>query len=272
MTTATTPFEEIKKGQQQVWSSGSYGKIAWLTVPLADVLCEAVDLRAGATVLDVATGTGHVALAAARRFCQVTGVDYVPALLAEARRRADAEGLQIEFREGDAENLPLPDGSFDYVLSAIGVMFTADHQQAARELLRVCRPGGRIGMVNWTPTGFVGQLLRTVSGHAPPPAGALPPTRWGDADTVRELLGAGVADLTCTTGSVSMRFPSPEAFVDFFLTHYGPTLKASQRLDEAGRRALRDDLVALAAGSNEATDGSLRSSWEYLVTTARRPG
>lgn len=271
MTTTAAPLEEIKRRQQETWSSGSYGKIAWLTVPLADLLCEAVDLRAGSAVLDVATGTGHVALAAARRFCPTTGVDYVPALLEEARSRAAAEGLAVEFREADAEQLPFADGAFDYVLSAIGVMFTADHQRAADELVRVCRPGGRIGLLSWTPTGFIGEMLAVVGRHAPPPAGAQPPTRWGREEVLRELLGAGVGGLAWTTGTVTQRFPSPDAFADFFLTHYGPTLKAAQRLDGDGRRALRDDLVALAARSNRATDGTLVSDWEYLTAVADRP-
>jgi SAM-dependent methyltransferase len=158
MTTALS-LEEVKTRQQKTWSSGDYGKVAWITVPLAEALCDAVGLRPGSAVLDVATGTGHVALAAARRFCAVTGVDYVPALLQEARARAGAEHLQVQFREGDAEELPCADGSFDYVLSAIGVMFTADHQRAAEELLRVCRSGGVVGLANWTPAGFIGQML-----------------------------------------------------------------------------------------------------------------
>lgn len=268
--TAPAALGEIKKRQQATWSSGDYGKIAWVTVPLAEVLCEAVDLRPGATVLDVATGTGHVALAAARRFCHVTGIDYVPALVQQAGDRAAVEGLPVEFREADAENLPFPDQSFDYVLSAIGVMFTADHEQAARELVRVCRSGGRIGLVNWTPGGFIGELLKVVGRHAPPPPGTLPATRWGSEDTLRELLGAGTRKLTCTTGTVTQRFLSPEHFADFFLTYYGPTLKASERLPEQDRPAFRDDLVAVATGANRASDGTLVCDWEYVVAVADR--
>ena len=265
-----TDLAQLKAGQQQTWSSGDYGKIAWLTVPLGDATCEAVDLRAGSTVLDVATGTGHVALAAARRFGDVTGIDYVPALLAVARDRAAAEGLAVEFREADAEALPFAADSFDYVLSAIGVMFTADHERAASELVRVCRPGGQIGLASWTPAGFVGRMLKTVSSHVPPPSAAKPPTRWGSEDAVRELLGDGVDELTSKTAVVTQRMPSPEFFADFFLQNYGPTLKAYQRLPEEGGRTLRDDLVALAAESNRATDGTLVCDWEYLVTVARK--
>jgi SAM-dependent methyltransferase len=269
MTTALSP-EEAKTRQQKTWSSGDYGKIAWVTVPLAEALCEAVSLRPGAAVLDVATGTGHVALAAARRFCAVTGIDYVPALLLQARARASAEKLQVEFRDADAEDLPCPDASFDYVLSAIGVMFTADHQRAADELLRVCRRGGVLGLANWTPAGFVGQMLKLVGRHVPPPPGLRPPTRWGTEEGIRELLGAGAAELAFTTVSVTQRFPSPEYFADFFLAYYGPTLKASQALTEEGRRAFRDDLIALATASNDAADGTLVSDWEVLVTVARK--
>jgi SAM-dependent methyltransferase len=269
-TTTVISFEEIKRRQHQIWSSGNYGKIAWLTVPLGDALCEAVDLRAGSTALDVATGTGHVALAAARRFGDVTGIDYVPELLEIARRRAAAEGLEVDFRDADAENLPFPEDSFDYVLSAIGVMFTADHERAASELVRVCRPDGRIGLASWTPTGFVGQMLKVVSEHVPPPPGAKSPTRWGTEDAISELLGAGVDELTCTRAAVTQRLPSAEFFADFFLQYYGPTLKAFERLSVDGQRALRDDLITLAVESNRASDASLVCDWEYLVAVARK--
>ncbi|GAA3796384.1 class I SAM-dependent methyltransferase [Amycolatopsis tucumanensis] len=266
----TTTFDEIKARQHKTWSSGDYGRVAWLTVPLAETLCAAADLRPGDKVLDVATGTGHVALAAARRFCRVTGIDYVPALLDVARRRAEAEGLDVRFREADAENLPCADGEWDVVLSAIGVMFTADHQRAADELLRVCRPGGTIAMASWTPAGFIGKLLATVGRHAPPPAGALPPTRWGTEETVRELFGDRVTGLTCTTATVREKFANPAHFADFFLTHYGPTHMAAQRLSPDGREAFRADLIALAEENNLADDGTFAADWEYLVAVATK--
>ncbi|GAA5126269.1 class I SAM-dependent methyltransferase [Haloechinothrix salitolerans] len=268
--TTTLDFDQIKRKQRATWSSGDYGRIAWLTVPFGDVLCDAVDLRPGSRVLDVATGTGHVALAAARRFCEVTGIDYVPALLSTASARAEAEDLAIDFQEADAENLPFPDSTFDTVLSAIGVMFTADHQRAADELVRVCRPGGQVGLASWTPTGFVGRMLATVGKHAAPPPGALPPVRWGSEDTLRELFGERITRLSCETGTMTLRFLSPEHFADFFLTHYGPTRMAAGRLDTEGRDAFRADLIALAGESNRATDGTVVCDWEYLTAVATR--
>jgi SAM-dependent methyltransferase len=268
--TSTTTFDDIKAKQQQTWSSGDYSKVAWLTVPVAEQLVETVGLRPESRVLDVATGTGHVAIAAARQFCEVTGIDYVPALLAIADRRAVAEGLTVDFREADAERLPFPDDSFDTVLSSIGVMFTADHARAAAELVRVCKPQGRVGIASWTPTGFIGRLLATVGKHAAPPPGALPPTRWGTEDGIRDLVGDRVAGLTFSTATVTQRFPTPDFFAHFFLTHYGPTRKAAERLSPDGRRAFRNDLADLAATANQATDGTLAVDWEYLVAVARK--
>jgi ubiquinone/menaquinone biosynthesis C-methylase UbiE len=267
--TVQPALEEVKERQQATWSSGDYTRIAWLTAPLGDALCEAVELRPPSSVLDVATGTGHVALAAARRFCETTGIDYVPALVEAARRRAEAEGLEVDFREGDAEALPFGDGSFDYVLSAIGVMFTADHERAARELTRVCRPGGTIGVISWTPTGFVGGMLKVVSEHVAPPAGVQPPPRWGTEDYVRELLGDRVAEVSFHTETITQRFPSAEFFADFFIEHYGPTKKASEALDDEGQHAFRKDLVDLAIRMGRVEHGAAVSEWEYLSAVAR---
>jgi SAM-dependent methyltransferase len=266
----TTALEQLKAGQNKIWRSGDYARVAWLTVPLARELAEAVEFRPGARVLDVATGTGHVAIEAARWFCDVTGIDYVPALVETARRRAEAEDLAIDFQEADAEALPFADDSFDYVVSAIGVMFTADHARAAAELVRVCRPGGRIGLASWTPTGFVGGMLKTVGAHVPPPPAALPATRWGSEEVVRGLLGDGVRDVTASTRTVTQRFSSAEHFADFFLTHYGPTHTAASKLHDAGKRALRADLVALAQRHDKGTDGVLVTDWEYLLVTATK--
>ena len=268
--TVPSALEDLKVKQQQIWSSGDYGSIAWITVALARELTEAVDLRPGAKVLDVACGTGHVALEAARTFCDVTGVDYVPELVETARRRAEAEGLEIDFSVGDAETLSFADDSFDNVLSAIGVMFTADHERAAAELVRVCRPGGRIGMANWTPTGFVGRMLQTVGKHVPPPPAAQPPTRWGTEQVVAELLGSRVHDVASYTATVTQRFASAATFADFFLANYGPTYAAAAKLDEAGRAALREDMIRIANEANRALDDTFVSDWDYLVVTAEK--
>ena len=270
LTSDAPALEALKRKQQGIWSSGDYNKIAAITVPVAETLVEAAEIAPGSQVLDVATGTGHVALAAARQFGQVSAVDYVPALLEVARRRAAAEGVPIALAEGDAENLQYADGTFDAVLSALGVMFTADHARAAAELVRVSRPGGTIALANWTPDGFIGQLLATVGRHVPPPPVATPPTRWGRPDSVKELLGDAVSDVRFEKHTVTQRFASPEHFADYFLTYYGPTHMAFQSLSAEGRTALRDDIVELARGANQAHDGSFTSQWEYLVTIATK--
>lgn len=273
--TDTSVLDALKRKQHAVWSSGDYNKIAAITVPVAEHLVSAAAIRPGSQVLDVATGTGHAALAAARQFGRVSGVDYVPALVDVARRRAAAEDIEVDFVVGDAEELPFPAQSFDVVLSAIGVMFTADHQRAADELVRVVRPGGRIALASWSPSGFVGRLLATVGAHVSPPAGARPPTRWGDPQAVGELFGNQVSELRFEEAVVTQRFGSPEHFADYFLTYYGPTHKAAASLDVQARGALHADMVELARSHNRATDGSFVSDWAYLVavgTRARRRG
>jgi ubiquinone/menaquinone biosynthesis C-methylase UbiE len=272
ITSDTKSYIELRDKQQKVWSSGDYNKIAALTVPVSEHLVDHVGITPGQRVLDVATGTGHVALAAARRSAVTTGMDYVPGLLDTARHRAEAEDLEIGFDEADAENLPYADASFDVVLSAIGVMFAADHAQAAQELVRVTRSGGRIGLASWTPEGFVGGILKTVGKHVAPPAGAMPATRWGTEAVVAELLGDDVTDVASVTATVTQRFGSAADFADLFLTYYGPTYAAAGRLDEAGRAALRTDLIALGKSfdqSSENGDGVVLD-WEYRIVTSTR--
>ena len=274
ITTQLTDYTELRDKQQKVWSSGDYNKIAALTVPVSEHLVDHVGVMPGERVLDIATGTGHVALAAARRSAKATGIDYVPELLDIARLRAQAEELDIEFVRSDAENLPYGDATFDVVLSAIGVMFAADHARAARELVRVCRPGGRIGLASWTPEGFVGGMLAAVGRHVTPPAGAQPATRWGVEAVVAELLGDDVADVASVTETVRQRFARPEDFADLFLTYYGPTFSAASRLDEDSRASLRADLVELAQTFDRPFDKDAGNGvvvdWEYRIVTATR--
>jgi SAM-dependent methyltransferase len=273
MATVATQAPElaaVKGRQQQAWASGDYAAVAARIVLLAELLVEAADLPAGARVLDVATGSGNAALAAARCGAEVTGVDYVPQLLDRARVRAAAEGLPVEFMTGDAESLPFPDASFDAVLSCLGVMFTPDQERAAAELLRVCRPGGTIALANWTPSGFIGEMFQTVSRHVPAPAGVKTPGLWGTEQRLAELLGAGLQRLAARRRTFVFRFASPQAYADFFRTNYGPVHKAFAALDEQGRQRLHDDLVELAARHDRGARSSVALPAEYLEAVAVR--
>jgi ubiquinone/menaquinone biosynthesis C-methylase UbiE len=244
---APTPdLAAVKQRQQQAWASGDFHAVAALIVLTAEHLCDTADLHAGWRVLDVATGSGNAAIAAARLGCKAVGVDYVPALLERGRRRAEAEGLEVELLEGDAEALPFPDASFDAVTSVFGAMFAPNHAQAAAELVRVCRPGGTIALASWTPDGFIGELFRTVGAHVPPPAGVPSPMLWGTEAHLRELFRDGIFSLEVEERTFTFRSPSAEEFVEFFRRWYGPTLKAFAALEGAARDALQSDLVALA--------------------------
>jgi SAM-dependent methyltransferase len=233
-------------------------------------LCEAVDLRAGEQVLDVACGSGNAALAAARRFCQVTGIDYVPALLDRARRRATAEGLTATFREADAEDLPFADDTFDVVLSTCGAMFAPDQEQTAREMLRVCRPGGRIGMVNWTPDSYVGALFRALGRHVPPPPGVRPPVLWGTEERLRELFGPDVT-IAAPRRAFHWRFPSAGHQAEFFAACYGPVTKALATLGADGAAALRAEMIETVRGFDVSDDETLVLRMDYLEVVARKP-
>jgi ubiquinone/menaquinone biosynthesis C-methylase UbiE len=263
-------FQAIKARQQTTWASGDYAMVGGTLVLVAETLCEAVDLRSGQKVLDVATGSGNTALAAARRFCDVTGVDYVPALLERARERAAAERLSVDFREGDAEALPFEDAAFDVVLSTLGAMFAPNQERAAAELTRVCRPGGTIGMANWTPEGFIGQLFTLTGAYVPPPAGLKGPVLWGTEDRVRELFADRVISLETARRTFTFRYGSAEHWLEFFRSYYGPTRKAFEVLDDARREAYARDILGLIARFNRSGDETMVVPSEYLEIVAVR--
>jgi ubiquinone/menaquinone biosynthesis C-methylase UbiE len=253
---AATDFIAIKGRQQRAWSSGDYAVVGVTLQIVGEMLCEAVDLRSNQRVLDVAAGNGNATLAAARRFAEVVSTDYVGTLLERGRERARADRLSAIFREADAEALPFEDASFDVVLSTFGVMFTPNQQQAANEMLRVCRPGGKIGLANWTPESFIGQLFKTIGKHLPPPAGVSSPALWGTRAHLDHLFGAG-----CRIGTQSrnfvFRYESPEHWIEIFRNYYGPVVKAFEALDRAAGAALETDIDALLGKFNLATDGTL---------------
>jgi SAM-dependent methyltransferase len=264
-------FAPIKAKQQAAWGAGDYAVIGTTLQIVGESLCEALDLRAGTRVLDVAAGNGNATLAAARRWCDVTSTDYVMSLLDRAQARATAEGLAVRFQEADAENLPFETGSFEVVLSTFGVMFTPNQERAARELLRVCAPGGRIGLANWTPNSFVGEIFKVIGRHVPPPAGVRPPSLWGTEEFLRDLFGTRAARLHAPKRLFMFRYRSPQHFLDTFRSYYGPVHKAFLALEPAQQEALSAELLSLAQRFNTALDGSMKVPGEYLeaVVTLR---
>jgi ubiquinone/menaquinone biosynthesis C-methylase UbiE len=261
----------LKARQQSAWSSGDYAVVGTTLQIVGEELCEALDLRADQKVLDVAAGNGNATLAAARRWCEVVSTDYVASLLERGRMRAAADGLSVEFREADAEALPFGDASFDVVVSTFGVMFTPNQEQAAGELLRVCKRGGKIGLANWTPDGFIGQLFKTLGKYVAPPAGAKSPALWGTRARLVELFGSAAASIKTEPRHFVFRYRSPEHFLDVFKTYYGPMLKAFAALDGTGQQGLRRDLIALIGSMNRAEDGSMVLPSEYLeIVIAKR--
>jgi len=254
----------LKAKQQATWASGDFAVIGTTLQIVGETLAEAIDVRAGERVLDVAAGNGNATLAAARRFAHVTSTDYVPALLEKGKARADAEGLMVRFEVADAEDLPFQDASFDVVLSTFGAMFTPDHARPAREMLRVLRSGGRIGLANWTPEGFIGQLFKVIGAYLPPPAGLKSPALWGTEPHIVALFGSQAADIRCARRHFYFRYLSSAHWIQIFRDFYGPTLKAFAALDTAGQAALEQDIVALLGRLNVAGSSSLVVPGEYL--------
>lgn len=263
-TSTTTDFEAIKVKQRAGWETGDYTRVGNTLQIIAERLVEAADVRAGTRVLDVASGQGNVALAAARRFADAVGVDYARNLLAAGRERAAAENLPVTFLEGDAEALPVPDGSCDYALSTVGVMFAPDHRRTADELVRVTAPGGKIGLASWTPKGMIGQLFGAVGTWAPLPAGVRPPALWGTPEHLTELFGDRVEWVSLRTRVFTFHYHSPEHFSEWFRSYYGPVTRLAGTLSGEDIERFADDLAAVARQFNRADDGTLAGGAEYL--------
>jgi SAM-dependent methyltransferase len=270
--TPSPDFGAIKQRQQATWASGDFAVIGVTLQIVGESLAEAADVRAGEQVIDIAAGNGNATLAAAHRFARVTSTDYVPALLEKGRARAAAEGLAVEFREADAEALPFADASFDVALSTFGIMFTPNHAQSASEMMRVLRPGGRAGMANWTPEGFIGQLFKTIGKHVPPPAGVKSPGLWGTEDHLQQLFGERAARIGAQRKIFNFRYESAAHWLQIFRDFYGPVHKAFGALDDAGKQALEGDLLALLERSNTAGAASLVVPAEYLEVVITKRG
>ncbi|MBS3939834.1 MAG: methyltransferase domain-containing protein [Actinobacteria bacterium] len=269
MTTAANTaidYPTITTTQRQTWSQGDFHEIARLNVVMAEAMCDAGELRAGERVLDVGCGSGTAALVAARRYCQVTGIDYVPSLLDRARQRAAADGVDVEFLEADAQQLPFEDDRFDAVVSVYGVQFAPDQPRAASELVRVTRPGGRIVLAGPMPHGWSGDFFAVHARHNPPPPGIDSPLRWGTADGLADLFGDAVADLVSEPRSALQYWHSTDHAVDVFWRWFGPTISAAERLDDDGRRALRADLQQVFERYDRAADGTAVVENTYLLS------
>jgi len=260
----TPDLKAIKAKQQVSWSSGDYAIIGTTLQIVGEQLAEAMDLRAGRTVLDVAAGNGNVSLAAARRWCEVTSTDYVESLLARGRRRAEAEGLKIKFQIADAEDLPFPDASFDAVVSTFGGMFSPDQDRTAEELVRVCKPGGRVGLANWTPEGFIGQMFKTIGKYLPPPTGVKSPAIWGTRSWVETTFRAAASMIAAEPRLFVFRYRSAQHFLEIFRTYYGPMLKAFEAIEGGSRKALARDIIDLVGRFNTSGDQTMVVPSEYL--------
>ena len=267
---AAPDYAAVKQRQQATWASGDFAVIGTTLQIVGESLAEVADIRAGERVLDVAAGNGNATLAAAHRFAEVTSTDYVPELLEKGRARAAAEGLRVDFRVADAEDLPFEDGSFDAVLSTFGAMFTPDHTRPAREMLRVVRDGGRIGLANWTPEGFIGQLFKVIGAYIPAPAGLKSPALWGTEPHIVELFGPQATAIRTVRKNFNFRYRSAAHWIQIFRDFYGPTLKAFAALDSAGQDALEKDITALLNRCNIAGPASLVVPSEYLEVVIER--
>jgi ubiquinone/menaquinone biosynthesis C-methylase UbiE len=268
--TSSPDLDALKARQHGAWSSGDYAIVGTTLQIVGEELCEAMDLRAGQTVLDVAAGNGNATLAAARRWCDVVSTDYVASLLERGKARAAADGLSVAFKEADAEALPFGDATFDAVVSTFGVMFTPNQERAASELARVCKSGGKIGLANWTPEGFIGQLFKTLGKYLPPPAGAKSPALWGTKARVDEMFASSAREVRVERRHFVFRYRSPEHFLDIFKTYYGPVLKAFAALDATSQGGLTRDILALIATMNRSQDGTMVLPSEYLEVIVTR--
>jgi len=269
-TKARPDLQAIKQKQQQTWASGDYAVVGSTLQLVGEALAEAVDLRSGERVLDVAAGNGNATLAAARRFAEVVSTDYVPALLEKGRARAEADGLAARFLVADAEALPFPDASFDVALSVFGVMFAPDHARAARELARVVAPRGRIGLASWTPSSFIGRLFQVIGAHVPPPPGLTPPSLWGTESHLVELFGPRASDLRCERRSFAFRYRSAAHFVQVFRDYYGPTHRAFAALPADRQPALEQAILALIAEHDQGGGRGMVVPSEYLTVVITR--
>lgn len=261
---ATPDLKAIKAKQQVAWSSGDYAVVGTTLQIVGEQLAEAMDLRAGQKVLDIAAGNGNFTLAAARRWCDVTSTDYVESLLQRGRQRAEAEGLPVTFQKADAEDLPFADGSFDAVVSTFGGMFSPDQSRTASEMLRVCRFGGRIGLANWTPDGFIGQMFKTIGKHILPPAGLKSPALWGTREWMEKAFRASSSSLITEHRHFVFRYRSARHFLDVFREYYGPMLKAFEALNAAGKKALSQDIIELIGRFNKSGDDTMVVPSQYL--------
>jgi ubiquinone/menaquinone biosynthesis C-methylase UbiE len=269
-TTPAPDLKAIKAKQQAAWTSGDYAVVGTTLQIVGEQLAEAMNLRAGEAVLDIAAGNGNATLAAARRWCEVTSTDYVETLLARGKLRAEAEGLAVKFQKADAEALPFADKSFDAVMSTFGAMFSPDQSRTASEMLRVCRSGGRIGLANWTPDGFIGQMFKTIGKYLPPPAGMKSPALWGTWEWMEKAFRAEASALTAEPRHFVFRYKSPEHFLDVFRSYYGPMLKAFEALDTRGRAALSRDLIELIGEFNRSGNETMVVPGEYLEVVVTR--